>query len=238
MRYGILKRIVAPLLIAGALAVVVLKYQTLVALREQNQALNRKLVELWRLEEDNQRLYGLVAELRPAPPNQLLDELARLRGEAGRLRAQKEEWEKLCAENRQLRTELGDGVRPLINRDGWTYVGYADPESAFQSTFWAWSSGDPAMVVASMTSAARAGWANLSDEEVSARLARTWRLSSGFQILGQKEVSEDEVEIIANVYPDRDNANAIITFKRFGSEWKQDLDLYPVASAQGEKSGN
>jgi len=221
------------LLIAGALAVVALKHRALAGLREQNAALRQRLEQLRRLEAENQRLYHLVAELRPDRPDRLLDELARLRLEADRLRAQKEKWEALCAENRQLRSELGDGVRPLIDRDGWTYVGYGDPESALQSTFWAWTGGDPAMVAASLRPADRAAWGSLSDEEVAARLSGKFRLSTGIQILGQKRVSDDEIAVIFNMYPDRpDNANAEFHFNRIGSEWKLDCDLRPVEPRQ------
>ena len=224
---------IAALIFIGALVVVALKHQTLAGLREQNAALGQRLEQRRRLEAENQRLYRLVAELRPGAPDRLLEELAALRREAERLRAPKEEWEALCAENRQLRSELGDGVRPLIDRDGWTYVGYGDPESALQSTFWAWTGGDPAMIVASLSPADRAAWANLSDAEVAARLAKVWRLSTGFQILGKKEVADDEVALIVNVYPDRpDIANAELHFKRIGSEWKRDCDLRPIEPRQ------
>ena len=220
---------IAALIITSALAVLGLKLQAAARLREQNRALGQQLEQLHRLAAENQRLYHLVAELRPDKPDRLLDELARLRLEAERLRAQKEEWEALCAENRQLRSELGDGVRPLLAKDAWTYVGYADPESAMQSTFWAWASGDPAMVAASLSPTDRAAWGNLSDEEVAARLSGRWRRSTGFQILGKKEVADDEVALIVNVYPDRpDIANAELHFKRIGSEWKRDCDLHPI----------
>jgi hypothetical protein len=223
----------AALLIAGVLAVVALKHHALAGLREQNAALTQRLEQLRQLEAENQRLYRLVAELRPDKPDRLLDELARLRVEAERLRAQKEDWEKLCAENRQLRSELGDGVRPLIDRDGWTYVGYGDPESALQSTFWARANRDPAMVAASLRPADRAAWGSLSDEEVAARLAGFVSRSTGIQILGQKKVSDDEIAVILNMYPDRpDNANAEFHFNRIGSEWKLDCDLRPIEPRQ------
>jgi hypothetical protein len=178
-------------------------------------------------------MYRLVAELHPDRPDRLLDELARLRLEAERLRVHKEEWEALCAENRQLRSELGEGVRPLLPKEAWTYVGYDDPESALQSTFWARSCGDPAMLVESLSPTDRAAWGNLSDEEVATRLSGKFRLSTGIQILGQKRVSDDEIALIVNIYPDRpDIENAELHFNRFGSEWKFDCDLRPTEPRQ------
>jgi hypothetical protein len=221
------------LIVTGVLAVVAVKHRALAGLREQNAALGQRLEQLRRLAAENQRLYRLVAELRPGAPDRLLDELAALRREADRVRAQKEEWEALCAENHELRSELGDGVRPLLSKDAWTYVGYGDPESALQSTFWAWANRDPAMAVASLSPADRAAWANLSDEEVAARLARFVRLSTGIQILGQKKVSDDEIAVIVNMYPDRpDIANAELHFNRIGSEWKKDCGLTPIEPRQ------
>jgi hypothetical protein len=224
-----LRLVSAALIITSVLAVLGLRLQAVARLREQNRALGQQLEQLHRFAAENQRLYRLVGELRPDTPDRLLDELARLRLEAERLRAQKEEWEAQCAENRQLRSELGDGVRPLLSKDAWTYVGYADPESSLQSTFWAWASADPAMVAASLSPTDRAAWGNLSDEEVAARLSGRFRLSTGFQILGKKEISADEVALMVNMYPDRpDIANAELHFIRIGSEWKRDCDLRPV----------
>jgi hypothetical protein len=223
----------AALIVTGVLAVVALKHRTLAGLREQNAALGHRLEQLRQLEAENQHLYRLVAELRPSGPDRLLDEVAALRREADRLRPQKEEWEALCAENHQLRSELGDGVRPLLSKDAWTYVGYDDPESALQSTLWAWASGDPALLVASLSPADRAAWGNLSDEQVAARLTGRWRLSTGFQVLGQKKVADDEVALLVNMYPDRpDIENAELHFKRIGSEWKRDCDLRPIEPGQ------
>ena len=225
--------VIAALIVTGMLAVVAVKHQAMAGFREQNAALGQRLEQLRRLAAENQRLYRLVAELRPDRPDRLLDELARLRLETERLRVHKEEWEALCAESRQLCSELGDGVRPLLPKEAWTYVGYDDPESALQSTFWAYTSGDPAMLVASLSPTDRAAWGNLSDAEVAARLSGKFRLSTGIQVLGQKRVSDDEIALIFNMYPDRpDNANAELHFDRIGSEWKLDCDLRPIEPRQ------
>ncbi len=214
----------AALIITGGLAVVALKHQTLGGLREQNLALGQQLEQLRRLEAENERLYRLVGELRPGAPDRLLDELAALRREADRLRAQKETWEKLCAENRQLRAELGDTVRPPVSQDAWTYVGYGDPESACQSFFCASVSGDPKAILDTLCPEARASWGQCSEEEIAAAFANAEKASRtrpSYQILGQKKVSDDEVELIMNVNPDRtDIENLRMTFKKVGSEWR------------------
>ena len=230
---GTVKLALVLALFGSVLAVVVSQQQALAALREQRQALGRRLEQLRQLEAENQRLGALAATLRPDRPDSLPDELARLRGEAEGLRTPRGEWEQLAAENRQLRAQLGEGLRPFISRDDCAYVGYADPEAALQSTFWAQTCGDPAMAVASLLPADRAAWAVLSDQEIADKLARSWSRSTGFQILGQKKVSDDEVIVIVNLYPDRpDIENAQLPFKRIGSEWREDLALYPMSPAR------
>ncbi len=220
------KLALASLLVLGAMAVVLFKHQAYARLREQTHALARKLGQLERLEEENQRLHGLAAELRQDSPDRLLDELARLRREAEALRTHQVEWEQLCSENRQLRAELGDTVRPLLSKEAWTYLGYGDPESAAQSYFWALKTPDPKALIESMCPEDRAHWANASEEEVARLIAleqKALRKIPGFQILGVKRISDDQVEVVMNMYPDRpDITNLRLPLKRVGSEWKPD----------------
>lgn len=221
-----LKLAIAALLLLGAMAGLVFKHQAYARLREQNHALGQKLKQLDRLEEENQCLHGLAAELRHDSPDRLLDELARLRREAERLRVHQLEWEQLCNENRQLRAKLGNTVRPLISKEAWTYLGYGDPESSAQSYFWALKTGDPKALIESMCPEDLASWANASEQEFAAFIAleqKAWRKTPGFQILGVKRISDDQVEVVMNMYPDRpDIANLRLQLKRVGSQWKPD----------------
>jgi len=226
MALGNAKIALTAVLVTGAMAVLVFQYQAYAQLRRQNRALGQKLKELNQLEEENQRLHGLAADLRQDSPDRLRDELARLRREAERLRTHKEEWEQLRAENRQLRAELGDTVRPLLPKEDWTYVGYGDPESAAQSSFWAEKSGDRNAILESICPEDRASWANSSEEEFAALLAKAERITgkiASFQILGQNKTSDDTIEVIMSIYPDRpDIENLRLPLKRVGSEWKLD----------------
>ena len=221
-----LKLAIAALLVVGAMAVLGFKHQAYARLREQNHALGQKLKQLHQLEEENQRLHGLAAELRQDSPDRLLDELARLRGEAERLQVHQLEWEQLCSENRQLRAELGNTVRPLISKEAWTYLGYGDPESAAQSYFWALKTGDPKALIESMCPEDLASWANASEQEFAALIARGGKVTRkipGFQILGVKKISDEQVEVVMNMYPDRPGiANLRLQLKRVGSQWKPD----------------
>lgn len=224
MQRTTLRLTLAALLMAGVLGLVVCKRQVSAALRNQNQALKARLTQMEHIEEDNQQLYRLLAELRPETRENLQAELARLRAERERLQERKGEWNRLCGENRQLRAELGNGVRPAIPQSSWAYAGYDDPESACQSHFWAAASGDPKLALDSLCPEARASWAQCSEEEVAAfvaRLQKSARNRPSFQILGQRNISDDEVELIIDMYPDSPGVeNFRPTFKRVGSEWK------------------
>jgi hypothetical protein len=219
------------MLVTGTMAVVLFKYQAYARLREQNHALSQNLEQLDRLLDENQRLRGLAADLRQDSPDRLRDELARLRPEAERLRVHQEEWQQLCKENRQLRAELGNTVRPLISKEDWTYVGYGDPESAAQSIFWATKSGDPTAIMANIIPETLTTWTNCSENDIAAfceKINRSTRNVPGFQILGQKQISDDKVEVIMNIYPDRpDIANFRLPLKLCGSEWKLDVMWRP-----------
>ncbi len=223
----ILRRIgiaAAALLVTGAVVSVALRHQAVIELRRQNQALREALEQRRSLAEENARLYRLAAVAPAGQSGGHQSELIRLRNETGRLRAHRQEWEALCAENRQLRAELGDAVQPPVSRENWAYVGYGDPVSACQSHFCATVSRDPSTFLDSLCPEARASWSQCSEAELAAQFAKVEKVSRNipsFQLLGQKKLSDEEVELILNVYPDRpDIENLRLTFKRVGTEWK------------------
>src|ERR1035441_4170953 len=94
---------------------------------------------------DNERLSNLLAQAnRPQSlADDRLEELLRLRGEAGVLRQQTKELETLREENRQARAALASGLNTNYwPRDSWAFAGYASPDAALQSSLWAGSKGD------------------------------------------------------------------------------------------------
>ena len=167
--------------LVGSGILLVFEHQATTKVREKNQAMQQQVEQVGRLGEENQRLSNLVAQAsNPASlPKDQLGELLRLRGEVGPLRRQKAEGEKLRAENSRLRaaptsrspTALTPSASApdYLPRKSWAFVGYGDPESALQSSFWAWSSGDPNAVVASMSPGHRASWGYRTDEQIAAQ---------------------------------------------------------------------
>jgi hypothetical protein len=223
----------AGLVVAGIL--VALAHRATKELRTENRALQQQVGQLARLGEEHQRLSNLVAQARDRAslPEDEFRELLRLRGEIGGLRSQRDEVEKLRAENLRLRsaqTTLNPAAltpsaptRDYLPKDSWAYVGYADPESALQSTFWAWSSGDPKAVLTSMSPGQRAGWGFRTDEQITARLARNMAKAKGFRILDRQVFTNGMA--FFTVWEEEMKQKLRFRLKQVGSEWKFDAEL-------------
>ena len=224
----------AAVLVGGGI-LLVFEHQATTKLREKNQAMQQQVEQVGRLGEENQRLSNLVAQAsNPASlPKDQLGELLRLRGEVGPLRRQKAEGEKLRAENSRLRaaptnrspTALTPSASApdYLPRKSWAFVGYGDPDSALQSSFWAWSSGDPKAVLASMAPGQRAEWGFRTDEQIAAQLARNMAKAKGFRILN-RQVLTDGVTLFT-VFEEAMNQKVRFRLKQVGSEWKFDGEL-------------
>ena len=110
-----------------------------------------------------------------------------------------------------------------LPRKSWAFVGYGDPDSALQSSFWAWSSGDPKAVLASMAPGQRAEWGFRTDEQIAAQLARNMAKAKGFRILN-RQVLTDGVALFT-VFEEAMNQKVRFRLKQVGSEWKFDGEL-------------
>src|SRR5262249_6386238 len=127
--------------------------------RQENRSLIEQNEQLAALPIENQRLLSLLAQasnFQEAPTNQDR-ELLKLRGEVGVLRQQANELRKLQAENQRLRFRLAtnDSAVPTAPKDSWAFLGYADPEAAFQSAFWSMNQGDSAALLGSLAPGGR-----------------------------------------------------------------------------------
>ena len=224
----------AAVLVGGGI-LLVFEHQATTKLREKNQAMRQQVEQVGRLGEENQRLSNLVAQAsNPASlPKDQLGELLRLRGEVGPLRRQKAEGEKLRAENGRLRaaptsrspTALTPSASApdYLPRKSWVFVGYGNPDSALQSCFWAWSSGDPKAVLASMAPGQRAEWGFRTDEEIAAQLARNMTKAKGFRILNRQVLTNGVA--LFTVFEEAMKQKVRFRLKQVGSEWKFDGEL-------------
>ena len=100
-----LKLSIGALVVAGASTVLIVQHQARQELLVANESLTQQIVQL---KADNESLSSLAAQAKkPAsPPSDQLDELLRLRGEAGLLRQQTNELARLRRENRKLLAQV------------------------------------------------------------------------------------------------------------------------------------
>ena len=224
--------LVSAVVIAGAATPLVIHEQS--KLREENLALRQQTNQLASLTAENERLTELLAKtnVSPAIPQEQLSELLRLRGEVGELRRATNEVAKLRAENQQLRSVAASsptrssargqtsGSQGSLPQESWAFAGYADPESAFQTTLWAGSRGDAKTFIASL-SPDSPGLQEMKDQtenEIATKMKEEMRKVSAFNILQKEVVSQEEV--ILTVYADGINEAERFRLQRIGNEWK------------------
>ena len=112
-----------------------------------------------------------------------------------------------------------------VPRTSWRFAGHADPESAFESTFWAMSQGDAKTYMATL--APDGGLfkeaQGKSENEIVAENRRTVEGLTGYRIIDKKTVSEDRV--ILTVLPETATGQGPkrpgkIVILRIDDEWK------------------
>jgi RNA polymerase sigma factor (sigma-70 family) len=223
------------LVVVGAGTTIVLQQQTQSRLHHENLALQAQVEQFAALQSEYARLSNQLAKVSQsgALSKDQLSELMRLRGEVGQLRNERKELEKLRAENRPRSTP---GPRPAAQpetpteqndfpKESWAFVGYADPESAFQSTVWALSNGDVKTMLASMTpdelARAHRRWADKSEAEIAANTRAEFEKVKGFRILKKEARSDDEVVLTLYVEGlDPNEGTPRMKLQRVGNEWR------------------
>ena len=107
-------------------------------------------------------------------------------------------------------------------RSSWAYAGYANPESAFQSSVWALSKGDAQTWLASLTPSLQTEVnqraAGDDDKIISADDKRDFARITGYRIRNRQVRSEDEV--VLEVYAEGLNQTQKCSMQRTGGEWK------------------
>ena len=110
-------------------------------------------------------------------------------------------------------------------KESWRFAGYADPESAFESTFWAMSQGDAKTYMATL--APHGGLfreaQGKSEDEIVAGNRRTVEGLTGYRIIDKKIVSADRV--ILTVLPETATGQGPkrpgkLVILRIDDEWK------------------
>jgi small-conductance mechanosensitive channel len=222
--------IVGAVVIAGVATPLVIQQQS--KLRAENDSLRKQTEQLAQIQADNDRLSNSLAEAASSQKlaSNQLSELLRLRGEIGGLRSQTNEINKLQAENQRLRSSLAAGpaakrsnqtaaADEALPKESWAFVGYAEPESAFQSMVWAMSHGEVKTFLASLSPDAQdlKDSQGKSEDEIAAKIKEFGGVTA-FKIIDNQPVSPEEV--ILTVYAFGVNESARFRFQRFGSDWK------------------
>jgi len=229
-----LKIAVGTVVVAGLGTTLILEHQAQARLREHSRALQQQVKQLARQAEGQSNLV-IEANAGGSLPEEQFRELLRLRGEVSLLRQQKAEWEKLRAENRHLRTAAavqGSGAasqpeKDYLPKESLAFAGYADPESAMQSSLWAHTTLDGKTILAGFSPNQQAEWlkTHKTPEGVAAQIARCpvgANLSQvkGFRIIDKKVTADDEV--LYTVYVEGLDVKFRHRMKKIGSEWKFD----------------
>lgn len=140
-------RFIVVIVALGALGGIIKQRSAIAGLREQNEILRTAQEEVAKLKSENAGLPTLRSSL----TNQLSStsndsKLLRLRGEVSRLRVQRAEQNRLYQKNAQLAEQIRIGValpqkisemEGFVAREAWANAGFASPEAALQTFFWA-----------------------------------------------------------------------------------------------------
>jgi hypothetical protein len=159
--------------------------------------------------------------------------LLRLRSEVGTLRRQTNELGQQLAANHASKPSLASqGSSPTapesVPKESWAFIGYANPESALQSTIWAMNQGDTKTYLASLVPDAPEltqlrgfedkNLQTKTETELASKIKAEFEKVTAFRIIGKELVNDDEV--LLSVYADGVNEGGRFRFKRIGSDWK------------------
>jgi hypothetical protein len=207
------------------------------ALREQNEALISRVSKLSEVEAENRRLSQRAS---PGTTHGISDEetleLARLRGEVTRLRADTNQTGKLAQQLDRLHPTRTEPAKPQrqnaseqdnFPRETWAYAGYASPESALQSSAWAAVRGDVDTFLKGMSPEEQARIRNdwktheKGDAEIRDFLINYWGQTKAVRIEGRQALSDSEA--ILTMFFDREKGGSQrmkMKVQRIGTEWK------------------
>jgi RNA polymerase sigma factor (sigma-70 family) len=226
LQLGIIGAFVA----GGVAAPLIMQYRSQTELRDARAALKAQADQLGAQTTETERLSNLLAQ---ANDVQLLNtsqaaDLVRLRGEVGSLRQQTNELARLQADNQRLRAAASQApagaqdkeTHDYIQKESWSFLGFADPESAFQSTLWAMNKGDAKAFLTALSPDGEnfKRVADRDENELAAENKKEMEKVTAYKILDKEAVSNNEV--ILTVYAQGENALTRFRLQRMGDDWK------------------
>ena len=235
-----LQKIVIATALAAAMGTpLAIQHRSQLTLRQENEFLRQENEQLAGLPAENQRLTALLAEVgnSQAPATNDIRELMKLRSEVGTLHLRSNELARLEAENQRLKSILATNGSAVATapKESWAFVGYADPESAFQSAFWSMNQGNSAVLLASLAPGGRESQKvqSLSSDSYLKKRQQQFDKVTAFKILDKELVSADEA--ILTVYLEGARQADRFRLQRFGEEWKLDGPYREDPSASPSK---
>lgn len=225
--------IVSVVLVGGVAAPLIMESRSQAELRQTRAALKAQSDELTAQVAENERLSNLLSQ---AADTRQLDstqsaELLRLRGEVGSLRRQTNDLASLLADNRRLRAAANKAATPsagsqdtasheFIQKDTWAFLGYADPESAFQSAVWAMNKADAKTFLNSLSPEGEnfKRVQDRSESDLAAENQKEMEKVTGYKILDKEIVSDGEA--VLTVFAQGENHMTRFRMQRIGTDWK------------------
>jgi hypothetical protein len=223
----------------GVAILIVVGNQDRLRLREENKTLRQQMAQMTSLGAENEHLSNLVSEAshsRSGSADQLR-ELLRLRGEVGVLRRQAKELETLRSEKRQssasmesnLKAQSAEAAGTVASadywpRDAWAFAGYASPDAALQSSFWAANKGDVKTflggIEGEILQQVRNDAEGKSEEEMSTKTIAEVASLKSVRILNREARAEDAVVLTAEFVEENGTQTNKLLMKKFGNDWK------------------
>jgi cell division protein FtsB len=204
----------------------------LTGLRTQNEELLALKAETDRLAIENQDLPALRAAAN-RPGDAAGNDLLRLRGEVRQLRAQQPQLDRLRAENERLTAAIKGGVAQpqkfsetegFTARESWSNAGFATPDGALQTFFWAVREGNLAMLAECVPPDAKQHFAQLNEpgnEQERDRTLEDFRKmisGAGIRIVSQESTADGKATV--GIQAVAGGAIMKLQLRRYGNEWK------------------
>jgi hypothetical protein len=241
--------LVIAIVAASITAPIIIRHQAQSSVLEKLDSMKEQSAQLAALSAQNQQLSNQVAAIKrePALSPEQESELLQLRGQIGQLRRAAKETENLRARNQKLLAAAessttawrasaanGQSTADYWVKDQLTFSGYANPESALKTAFWAANNGDVRTMLECMTPEARAGmereWQKdgKSEADAAAELKAMGTSlaapSSAFRLLDEQDMAPDEK--VANVSFEGEGKARRFVLRKIGDEWKIERMLF------------
>jgi hypothetical protein len=116
--------------------------------------------------------------------------------------------------------------KQLLTRESWSFAGYATPEAALESGYWAENKGDFQALLNSVTPEYRSQiekhGETQSEDERAANMQKEAVQVAAYQVVSNEAVSADEC--ILHIYSPR-LGKGKVTLKKIANEWRWDGDI-------------